>query len=120
MARRILILDTPGGGLAELREAFAAAGGCEGDVVTGRDELTRRLTAGLPYDLLLLEYCPKAGPGGPEVLREVRAEHPDLPVVAVADRGDVGLAAEAVRDGATDYLVRGGRLSERVATQQND
>jgi DNA-binding NtrC family response regulator len=116
MARRILVLDTPGGGLAELREAFAAAGGCEVDVVAARDELTRRLTAGLPYDLLLLDYCPTEGPGGREVLREVRAEHPDLPVVAVADRGDVDLAAEAVRDGATDYLVRGGRLSERVAT----
>ena len=39
-----------------------------------------------------------------------------VPVVAVAERADVKLAADAVNAGATDILVRGDRLRERLQT----
>ena len=37
-------------------------------------------------------------------------------MVAVAERADVMLAADAVHAGATDILVRGDRLRERLQT----
>ena len=37
-------------------------------------------------------------------------------MVAVAEQGNVELAAEAIQAGATDFLVRGGQLQERVST----
>src|SRR5262249_18519709 len=40
----------------------------------------------------------------------------ELPVVVVAAHADVDLVAEAVRAGASDFLVRGERLRDRVAT----
>ena len=47
---------------------------------------------------------------------EIRARHRHLPVIMVAERADVDSVLEAVQAGATDFLVRGGRLAERVST----
>ena len=67
---------------------------------------------------MLLDYLEGDGTGeGPRACsRRVRAQDADIPVIAVAERGDVRLAAEAVKAGANDFLVRGEKLGERVAT----
>ena len=54
---------------------------------------------------------------GLSVLASLRAIDADLPVVLVAERGDVETARRVIDAGATDFLVRGERLGERVATQ---
>ena len=46
-------------------------------------------------------------------LRQIAA---DLPVVVVAEKGNVESAADAVAAGATDFLVRGDNLRQRIAT----
>ena len=51
-----------------------------------------------------------------DIMRAIRAIDATVPVVAVAERGDVKLAADAVNAGATDILVRGDRLRERLQT----
>lgn len=53
----------------------------------------------------------------PESVSRFRELCPRAPIVFVAERGDVALAAEAITAGATDFLVLGDRLEERVATQ---
>jgi len=50
------------------------------------------------------------------VMRRVRERDADLAVIAVAAHGDVKAAADAVEAGATDFLVRGDRMRERLAT----
>ena len=50
------------------------------------------------------------------VMRAIRAIDATVPLIAVAARGDVNLAADAVDAGATDFLVRGDRLRERLQT----
>ncbi len=47
------------------------------------------------------------GTTGLDVLRAVRADHPDLPFVLVATDGDEGLASEAVAAGVTAYVPAG-------------
>ncbi len=54
---------------------------------------------------------------GIAVLAYVRAIDAELPVLVVSEKGDVESARRAIDAGATDFLVRGERLSERVATQ---
>jgi DNA-binding NtrC family response regulator len=39
-----------------------------------------------------------------------------MPIVVVADHGDVSIASRAVQNGASDFLVRTGDLTNRVAT----
>jgi len=43
---------------------------------------------------------------GHTLLRNVRARRPDLPFVLVTAHGSIGKAVEAMREGATDYLLK--------------
>jgi DNA-binding NtrC family response regulator len=71
----------------------------EGEVAEGR------------ADLVLLD----ARTGGP-ILARLRRRDGHLPIVMTAADGDVGSAQSAIAAGATDFLVRGDRLADRVRT----
>jgi DNA-binding NtrC family response regulator len=107
--RDVLLLEAPG--MNELARAVRAAGGpsCVVHRVAGLDELRRALTGDVPWELVLV-------PPEPSVLRLVREIDETVPLVAVAERGDVDLASAATAAGASDLLVAGERLHERVAT----
>ncbi|GLR47990.1 sigma-54-dependent transcriptional regulator [Sphingomonas astaxanthinifaciens] len=44
--------------------------------------------------------------GGPGLVRALRADRPGLPIIVLAEGGSVGQAVEAMRAGASDFLVR--------------
>jgi two-component system C4-dicarboxylate transport response regulator DctD len=44
------------------------------------------------------------GSSGMDLLRQVRARDPDLPVIIITGHGDVTLAVEAMRNGAYDFM----------------
>jgi DNA-binding NtrC family response regulator len=118
MPKRIAVLEAPEGALADLVGALreTAADKAVVDVSGSIAELVAS-HARQPLDLVLLDYLRGDGArNGREALIALRAQDPELAVIAVADRGDVGLAAEAVKAGASDFLVRGDKLDERVAT----
>ena len=54
-------------------------------------------------DLVLLDFK-LSDMNGLQVLEQVRADHPHLPVVMLTAYGDVPLAVEAMRAGATEFL----------------
>jgi len=119
MARTILILNPPGSPLSALGPAFrlAAEEECTIRSVTGLKALLESLGNGNGVDLVVIDYFLGDGKKkGAAVLGAVRKVAPQVPIVAVAERGDVETAAEAVRLGATDFLVRGANLEERVST----
>ncbi len=119
MKARVLVLDPPGGELSPLVEAFrsTAADRFEVCALGAAEEVMKALDDSGAVDLVLLDYDLGDGErGGRAILQALRDLHPDLPVIAVAERGSVDSAAEAVRTGATDYLVRGERLDARVST----
>jgi DNA-binding NtrC family response regulator len=116
---RIVVLDTPDSGLRELAEAFGRAGDlkCEVATVASLGALLEDIAGPKPTDLIVLDY--QVGDGahsGKEMLALIRRADEQVPVIVVARQGDVALAAEAVQAGATDLLVRGDRLHERVST----
>jgi DNA-binding NtrC family response regulator len=119
MARRILILDTPDGRLQPLCAAFEAATDeqCEVERVFVGDRLLARLHAGLPWDLVIVDCLLGDGQRtGLDLLPAVRQAGQDLVIIAVAEGGDVDLAARAIAAGANDFLVRSGSLERRVQT----
>ena len=119
MAKRVLILDTPGGQLHPLEEAFERSREitCDVDRVFERDRLLEKLDEPLEWDLVVLDYVFGDGAVTGETLVEsIRRDHPELPIIAVAEQADVALARQAVRAGATDLLVRSGELADRVET----
>ncbi len=55
--------------------------------------------------------------GGIEFLRQARGRNPDLPIVLTSSDGSVEAAVAAMREGATDFLVKpftAGAIAERV------
>jgi putative two-component system response regulator len=57
------------------------------------------------YDLVLLDVG-MPDPNGLAVLRQLQAGHPFLPVVMLTAFTDADTAAQAMRDGASDYIVK--------------
>ena len=58
-----------------------------------------------PVDLIISDVQ-MAGMDGERLLREVRARSPELPFVMITAHGSVQHAVSAMRDGATDYLLK--------------
>jgi DNA-binding NtrC family response regulator len=119
MSRRFLILDTPDQTLASLEDAFREACGrkCEVERPQSFNELKDKLHSGLPWDLVVADY--ELGDGriaGSELVRAVRKACGELPLVAVAAQGSVDIASDAVAAGASDFMVRSGKLTGRVHT----
>jgi DNA-binding NtrC family response regulator len=119
MGHRFLILDTPDNALETLADAFREACGskCEVERPFSVSALKAKLHSGLPWDLVVADY--ELGDGqlaGVDLIKTIREACRDLPLVAVAIRGDVHIAAEAVAAGANDFMVRAGKLSDRVKT----
>ena len=67
-----------------------------------------------PVDLIISDVQ-MAGMGGERLLREVRARSPELPFVMITAHGSVQHAVSAMRDGATDYLLRKPQLPSEQA-----
>src|SRR5258708_1107170 len=44
--------------------------------------------------------------GGLEVQRRVAAERPDMPIIFIADRGDVAMTVQAMKAGAAEFLLK--------------
>jgi DNA-binding NtrC family response regulator len=86
-------------------------------VAASIDDLCKRLGSDEPYDLVAVDFVLGDGTGGgAEAFRAVRKIDPEVPLIAVAEAGNVEVAASAIRAGATDFLVRGHNLAERVTT----
>jgi len=109
MLSRVLILEPRLGELADLAAAFRGA--CpQAEVALLRDlpALLKELAPGDVGTLVALESG--------AVMAELRSSYPRLPIVLCATSGDVQRARAAIAEGASDFLVRGAELPERVKT----
>ena len=119
MPRRFLILDTADEPLASLENAFREACNrrCEVERALTVRELKHKLNSGLPWDLVVADYNLGDGKStGADMIKKLRRACRELPLVAVAEKGNVDSAADAIRAGANDFMVRSGKLSDRVTT----
>jgi DNA-binding NtrC family response regulator len=103
MKHRILIVEDDEVFLRPLQRTLEVAG-YEALVVSSGEEAVDLLKR----DDVELVLTDKRLPGidGVELVRRLRAEHPDLAVVVMTAYGTIGSAVEAMRVGAEDYLVK--------------
>ncbi len=106
---RVLIVEDSAGD-AELMVLELRRGGFEvlADVVDAHDAFVERLRSGT-YDVVLSDYK-LPGWTGPGSLEEVRIHRKDLPLLIVTGALGDERAAECIKAGATDYI-----LKERMA-----
>jgi DNA-binding NtrC family response regulator len=109
----ILILDARGQALGPLREAFQIEVRPEDEVrlVPSVKELLDRIRDRSRYSMVVLPE-----PGAAAMIRRLRDLDPEVPVIVAADRGSVDRAARAIDAGASEFLVTGERLRERIGT----
>jgi DNA-binding NtrC family response regulator len=115
----VLIFEPAESRLGDLGGQFRAEAPADWDVrlVSTSDELLRTLGEDSRHFLVILpDRIDGAGRTGTELIAPIRQISEDIPVVLTADKGNVELVAQAIRAGATDFLVRGERLRERIAT----
>ncbi len=103
MKRRILIIEDDQIFLRPLQRTLEVEGYEVLVVTSGEDALD--LLKNDDADLVLTD---KRLPGmdGVDVVRRIKAEHPDLAVVVMTAYGTIESAVEAMRLGAADYLVK--------------
>src|SRR5688572_14592525 len=103
MKRRILIVEDDEIFLRPLQRTLEVAG--YDVIVTPSGEEALDALKGDDVDLVLTD---KRLPGmdGVDLVRRIRAEHPDLAVIVMTAYGTIESAVEAVRLGAADYLVK--------------
>ncbi|HEY0412690.1 MAG TPA: sigma-54 dependent transcriptional regulator [Allosphingosinicella sp.] len=58
-----------------------------------------------PIDAILLDHW-LPGPAGTELIEQIRAVRPDLPLLVMTAQTSVAVAVEAMRAGAADFLVK--------------
>src|SRR5690349_5778107 len=117
VTRSIAILGRRDRELDDLIATFAAASDVRAAHTADVDALLADLRRDQPPGLVVLDW--EHGDGrlpARAVLDRIRAIDRELPVVVVAAQADIDLVAEAVRAGASDFLVRGERLADRVTT----
>ncbi|MDH5507837.1 MAG: response regulator, partial [Anaerolineae bacterium] len=99
----ILIVDDE----VNLRTTLAQILQTDGYAITGASnaqEALKYLQAG-PYDITFIDLMmPKVS--GLTLLKEIRALHPDMPVLILTANASIDSAIEAVRQGARDYLIK--------------
>src|SRR3954469_17769036 len=57
------------------------------------------------FDAILLDHW-LPGEAGTELIREIRATRPDLPLLVLTAQNDVAVAVDAMRAGASDFIVK--------------
>jgi DNA-binding response OmpR family regulator len=78
--------------------------GLQADVTTDGEEALRLVTAHRP-DVMVVDVM-MPGMNGLDVLRQVRTNMPDLPVILLRGKGSTRDGIEGMRLGAFDYLVK--------------
>jgi two-component system, NtrC family, response regulator AtoC len=89
---------------ASRRLARALAGEFRADTAgTGAEALQKLAEAS--YELVLLDHL-MPGMSGLEVLRKIKQEQPQTPVIMVTAQGDLSLAIDCMKSGAEDFVVK--------------
>src|SRR5688500_14371624 len=103
MPSRILIVDDEPFNLALLEQELTVLGSAIACASDGAEALRRIERAG--PDLVLLDYQMPVM-NGVEVLRAIRQNDNDLPVVIITAHGSIERAVEAIKAGADDFVTK--------------
>ena len=101
---RVLVIDDEVGVLNHLMVLLAQSQQYEVETLSDSRKAFEVIAAG-HFDAILLDMA-MPGVSGLEVLRYVRAQHPEIGVVVISGVEDIRLAVESMKLGAQDYLVK--------------
>lgn len=103
MAHDILIIDDE----KDIRSLIADILGDEGyncGQASNSDEALDKIKHRFPHLIILDIWMKESRLDGLELLRELKREHPNLPIIMISGHGTIETAVEAIKDGAFDFI----------------
>lgn len=103
MAHDILIIDDE----KDIRSLIADILGDEGyncQQASNSDEALDKIKQRFPHLIILDIWMKESRLDGLELLRELKREHPNLPIIMISGHGTIETAVEAIKDGAFDFI----------------
>ena len=97
----ILLVDDEVNFLNALSQRFEARG-FKVDAVTSGEEALEKVK-GKNYNIVILDLI-MPGIGGIDVLRNIKKNYPNLPVIILTGQGTTEDAVQAMKEGAMDYM----------------
>src|SRR5262245_16448707 len=85
--------------------AFLGASGYQVDCLESGDEAIQRLATGFSPSMILLDVM-LPGKDGIEVMTNIKAIYPTIPIIILSGIGQIKTVVEAMRIGASDYLTK--------------
>ncbi len=98
-----------------LTEIFDTRGKVLRGFASGEDAIAYLLRRAQRVELVILDL--DLGPGqrtGIEICRDLRASHPDLPIIILTGHGTIDDAVAAVKAGADDFIVKDPYLEDKL------
>jgi len=112
MKKRILVVEDDGAIRQGIVDALIFAGYDVMEAGNGKEGM--RMAVRTAYDLLLLDLV-LPGPGGLEILAEVRTSKPTVPVIILTARGEEDDRVKGLTLRADDYVVKPFSIKELLA-----
>src|SRR6185503_7880384 len=107
MKARVLVVDDDASVRASLALLLKQHGYASAGAATPAEALAMLQANGFELVLQDMNFTRStSGAEGLELLREVRARRPELPVVLITAWGSIGLAVEGMKAGAADFLTK--------------
>src|SRR5262245_21497767 len=105
MSKRSILVVDDDKSTRDYLAAFLGASGYSIECLATGDEVIGRLAAGYSPALILLDVM-LPGKDGIEVLANVKAMYPKIPIVILSGIGQIKTVVEAMKMGASDYLTK--------------
>ena len=113
---KVLLVDDEEDFVTALAERLQLRG-IEAQIATdGETALTLIETA--PPQVVVLDVM-MPGLGGADVLKRIKAKHPQIPVILLTGHGSIREGTDGLRQGAYDYLVKPIDIEELISKMQD-
>ena len=105
MSKRSILVVDDDKNTRDYLAAFLGGAGFAVECLGSGDEAIERLAAGHSPSMILLDVM-LPGKDGIEVLANVKAIHPSIPIIILSGIGQIKTVVEAMKMGASDYLTK--------------
>jgi DNA-binding NtrC family response regulator len=105
MSKRSILVVDDDKNTRDYLAAFLGGSGFAVECLGSGDEAIERLAAGHSPSMILLDVM-LPGKDGIEVLANVKAIHPSIPIIILSGIGQIKTVVEAMKMGASDYLTK--------------
>ncbi|AJE46962.1 sigma-54-dependent transcriptional regulator [Celeribacter indicus] len=78
--------------------------GYETRLASNSDECLREIGAGVPSLMILDIWLKDSDMDGIDILKHVKREHPEVPIIIISGHGNIEIAVAAIKQGAYDFI----------------